>query len=53
MCPRKRSLALAIALAVVTSLTFTLYFMLYMCYQYGAGNFRSWFFGKGHPILHG
>ncbi len=47
LCPRKRSLALAIALAVVTSLVVTLYFMLFMCYKYGAGNFRSWFFQPG------
>jgi hypothetical protein len=47
LCPRKRSLALAIALAVVASLAITLYFMLYMCYKYGAGNFRSWFFQPG------
>jgi hypothetical protein len=47
LCPRKRSLALAIALAVVASLAITLYFMLHMCYKYGAGNFRSWFFQPG------
>ena len=45
LCPRKRSLALA--LAVCTSLAVTIYFMLYMCYKYGAGNFRSWFFQPG------
>lgn len=47
LCPRKKSLALAIALAVVTSLVVTLYFMLSLCYRHGAGNFRSWFFQPG------
>ncbi len=47
LCPRKRALGLAIALAVIASLVSTTCFMLHLCYQYGAGNFRSWFFQPG------
>ena len=45
--PRRRQLALGIGLAVVTSLIASWAFMLYQCYLFGAGNFRSWFFQPG------
>ena len=42
----RRSLGLAgvLGLAVVVSFVATALFMLYLCYDYGAGNLRSWFF---------
>jgi len=43
----QRGLAIAIAVAVVVSFVTTVYFMLQLCYQHGAGNFRSWFFQPG------
>ena len=43
----RRGLAIAIAIAVITSFVATVYFMLQLCYQHGAGNFRSWFFQPG------
>ena len=43
----RRGLGLAIALAVVVGFAVTICFMLYLCYQYGAGNFRSWIFQPG------
>ena len=47
LCHHRRSLAIAIIVAVVVSFVTTVYFMLYLCYQHGAGNFRSWFFLPG------
>ena len=43
----RRRLALAIGLAVVVGFVATIYFVLQWCYQYGAGNFRSWYFSPG------
>ena len=43
----RRRLALAIGLAVVVGFVVTIYFVLQWCYQYGAGNFRSWYFSPG------
>jgi hypothetical protein len=42
-----RQLTIAIALAVIGGIVATWAFMLYMCYEYGGGNFRSWFFQPG------
>lgn len=44
---RRRALAVAIGLAVVVGYVATIYFVLCLCYKYGAGNFRSWFFASG------
>jgi len=44
---RRRQLGLAIGLAVVVGFVATITFIIYLCYQYGAGNFRSWFFDPG------
>jgi hypothetical protein len=44
---RPRAMAWAMGLAVVAGFIITLYFVLYLCYQYGAGNFRSWYFAAG------
>ena len=41
---RSGGLALAIGLAVVVSFVATTSFMIYLCYDYGASNLRSWFF---------
>jgi hypothetical protein len=41
---RNGGLALAIGLAVVVSFVATSGFMIYLCYDYGASNLRSWFF---------
>ena len=41
---RQGGLALAIGLAVVVSFAATSCFMIYLCYDYGAANLRSWFF---------
>ena len=41
---RNASLALAIGLAVIASFVATSCFMIYMCYDYGGSNLRSWFF---------
>ncbi|MEW6753557.1 MAG: DUF6785 family protein [Candidatus Latescibacterota bacterium] len=44
---RRRALARAIGLAVGVGFSVTVLFMLYLCYRYGAGNFRSWIFDPG------
>jgi hypothetical protein len=44
---RNGGLALAIGLAVVVSFAATSCFMIYLCYDYGASNLRSWFFNAG------
>ena len=41
---RNGGLAMAIGLAVVVSFAATSCFMIYLCYDYGASNLRSWFF---------
>ena len=41
---RSGGLALAIGLAVMVSFVATTSFMIYLCYDYGASNLRSWFF---------
>ena len=43
----RRSMALALGLAVVVGFTSCLYFLLTLCYKYGAGNFGSWYFVAG------
>ncbi|MEW6750400.1 MAG: DUF6785 family protein [Candidatus Latescibacterota bacterium] len=47
VCRYQRALSLAIALAVVVGLVVSAYFILHLCYRYGAGNLRSWFFEAG------
>ena len=42
-----RSMSWAIGLAVVVGFITTIYFILYLGYEYGAGNFRSWYFSAG------
>ncbi len=44
---QRRGLGLAIGLAVIVGMAVSAYFMLYLSYQYGAGNFRSWIFDPG------
>jgi hypothetical protein len=43
----KRGLAPAIGIAVVAAFIGSIWLIMYLCYQYGAGNFRSWFFQSG------
>ena len=43
----RRSMALALGLAAVVGFTTCLYFVLSLCYKYGAGNFGSWYFIAG------
>ena len=43
----RRSMAWALGLAVVVGFITCLYFVLSLCYQYGAGNFGSWYFVAG------
>jgi len=43
----QRRLGLAIGLAVIVGFTVTVWFIISQCYQYGAGNFRSWYFDPG------
>lgn len=43
----QRRMGLAIALAVVVGFAVTVWFIVSLCYQYGAGNFRSWYFDAG------
>ena len=47
MSSQPRRLGVALALAVVVGIGLTVYFMIYLCYQYGAGNFRSWIYQPG------
>jgi hypothetical protein len=47
LCPSRRGLAIAIGVAVVVGFAVSTYFILYLCYEYGAGNLRSWFFQSG------
>ena len=47
LCGQRRGLAVAMAIAVVTSFAATIWLILHLCYEYGAGNFTSWFFQPG------
>ena len=40
-------MALALGIAAVVGFTTCLYFVLSLCYKYGAGNFGSWYFIAG------
>lgn len=42
-----RRMSWAIGLAAVVGFTATIWFVLELCYTYGAGNFRSWYFDPG------
>jgi hypothetical protein len=44
---RPRDLARVMGLAVVVGFVVSLAFILHLCYQYGAANFRSWYFAAG------
>lgn len=44
LCRHRRRLALAMALALVLALVVSTAFVLHLCYDIGAVNFRSWFF---------
>ena len=46
----RRMMAWAIALAVVVGFVSAFWYILYVCYEYGAGNLRSWYFGSGGGI---
>ena len=43
----RRSMTLALGLAVLVGFISCLYFVLTLCYKYGAGNFGSWYFVAG------
>ncbi len=43
----RRPMAWALGLAAVVGFITCLYFVLSLCYQYGAGNFGSWYFVAG------
>jgi hypothetical protein len=43
----RRRMGWAIGIAVVVGFVATIWFVLVLCYEYGAGNFRSWFFDPG------
>ncbi len=43
----RRSMAWALGLSAVVGFITCLYFVLSLCYQYGAGNFGSWYFVAG------
>ncbi len=43
----RRGMALALALAVFVGFIANIYFVLSLCYTYGAGNFGSWYFVAG------
>lgn len=43
----RRGLAVAMAVAVLTSFVATIWLILHLCYEHGAGNFTSWFFQPG------
>lgn len=46
----RRWLGPLLGLAVVVALVATTWFVLYLCYEYGAGNLRSWYFNAGGGI---
>lgn len=43
----RRRLGWAIGIAVIVGFIATIWFVMVLCYEYGAGNFRSWFFDPG------
>ena len=43
----RRFLGIAIGLAVLIGFIASVYFLLYLCYQYGGGNFVSWIYRAG------
>ncbi|MFP6642207.1 MAG: DUF6785 family protein [Candidatus Latescibacterota bacterium] len=43
----RRRLGWAIGLAAIFGFVVTIWFLMVLCYEYGAGNFRSWFFDPG------
>lgn len=43
----QRRMGLVIGLSVVVGFSATIWFILTICYEYGAGNFRSWYFDPG------
>ena len=43
----RRGMAWALGLAVVLGFVANIYFVLSLCYTYGAGNFGSWYFTAG------
>ncbi|MBI2501930.1 MAG: hypothetical protein HYW07_01695 [Candidatus Latescibacteria bacterium] len=46
----RRWLGPLLGLAVVVGFAVTIWFVLYLCYEYGAGNLRSWYFAAGGGI---
>ena len=46
----RRRLGGVLGLAVVGGLVTTAWFVLHLCYKYGAGNLRSWYFAAGGGI---
>ena len=47
LCGNRRSMAWALGLAVVVGFVTNIYFVISLCYKYGAGNFGSWYFTAG------
>ena len=43
----RRRLGVAIGIAVVFGFVLTVWFMMWICYKHGAGNFRSWVYDPG------
>ena len=46
----RRSMGVVMAVAVLVGFVSTIWFVLYLCYEYGAGNLRSWYFNAGGGI---
>ena len=46
-CANRRSMSWAIGLAVVAGFVITTACTIYLCYQYGAGNWSAWYFSPG------
>ncbi|NKB68685.1 MAG: hypothetical protein GKR89_16600 [Candidatus Latescibacteria bacterium] len=47
LCRGRRSMVWALGLAAVVGFIANIYFVLSLCYKYGAGNFGSWYFIAG------
>jgi len=47
LCRSRRSMAWALVLAAGVGFVANIYFVLSLCYKYGAGNFGSWYFVAG------
>ena len=47
LCRGRRPMAWALGLAAVVGFVANIYFVLSLCYKYGAGNFGSWYFIAG------